>query len=114
MNTVSDSDQGEVSESSAEQKISSVEKIVVAGSKRTLVGKSPARAVRRTGKLPGNILLKEGSLPIELEPKWLAKIWQEGGEFVLDLEGDQRKVKIHEIQIDPVKRIPIHVDLKDL
>lgn len=88
---------------------------VVAASKRSAVGKSPARAVRRSGLIPGNILLKERSLPITLEPKWLAKIWkQEGGVFILDLEGERSKVKIHEVQIDPVKRVPLHVDLKHL
>lgn len=88
---------------------------VVAASKRSAVGKSSARAVRRSGLLPGNILLKERSLPITLEPKWLAKIWkQDDGVFILDLEGERSKVKIHEVQIDPVKRVPLHVDLRHL
>lgn len=86
--------------------------VVVPASKRIKLGKSAARKVRKSGLLPGNFLLAGGtSQPITLEPKWLAKIWTSGGKLILKLDGQEHVVKIHEIQIDPVRRAPVHVDV---
>ncbi|MCY4443748.1 MAG: hypothetical protein OXC44_02980 [Proteobacteria bacterium] len=98
-------------ESSVSVDVAKEKELVVEAVVRKQLGKSVARKLRRRGMLPANILLKKGSLPIELHPKWLAKIWGDGGHFVLRLDGEDKRVRIHEIQLHPVKRVPVHVDL---
>jgi large subunit ribosomal protein L25 len=86
--------------------------IAIAATKREKKGKGYARKLRAQGKIPANIIGAGKSTPIELESKLLAKAWKDNERmFDLDLEGQKKSVRIHELQIDPVKRYPLHVDL---
>ncbi|MFK7872299.1 MAG: hypothetical protein AB8C84_03880 [Oligoflexales bacterium] len=86
--------------------------VKIEGRLRETHGKGPARRLRATGWIPGIIQSKSGNTCIELDPKWLSKAWQsESREFNLDLSGDVKKVRIHELQINAVKRSALHVDL---
>jgi large subunit ribosomal protein L25 len=87
------------------------ELIEIPGWKRSKSGKGHARKLRKLGKIPANILNKSQSELIEIDPKWLSKAWKSGKKFSLDLEGSKRTVVIKELQIDPVKRMALHVDL---
>ena len=90
----------------------SEELITIAASAREPGGKSQARKMRRDGKIPAVILAKGGNTNIELDPKWLHKANKaEGKIFNLSLAGKTHKVKIQELQLDPVKRVALHVDL---
>ncbi len=91
--------------------MSQEELLEIPGWKRTESGKGYARKIRRQGKIPANILDKAQSEMIELDPKWLSKAWKSGKKFSLNLDGKTRTVTIKELQIDPVKRAPLHVDL---
>ncbi len=86
--------------------------ITIEGSAREPAGKSQARKLRREGKIPAVILAKGGNTNIVIDPKWLHKAYKtEGRVFNLSLQGKVQKVKIQELQLDPVKRVPLHVDL---
>ena len=87
------------------------ELVTIAGTLRTTKGKGAARKLRAKGLIPGNILHKAQSTPIQLDPKWLSKAWQSGKKFTLQLENETKQVVIHELQIHPVKRTALHVDL---
>lgn len=92
--------------------------ITLVGHPRTKLGKSGARKVRRDGLVPANLLSGNTSVAISVAPKWLEKIWKTGGVFNLETAGSGgsqvQKVKIHEVQLHPVKRVPVHLDLMAL
>ena len=87
--------------------------VTLQGTFRQQLGKSSARQVRKRGLVPANLLDDGVSKPVSLSPKWLEKIWVSGGVFQLELKEESMvyQVKIHEVQLHPVKRIPIHLDL---
>lgn len=87
------------------------ELVTIAATRRTEIGKGYGRRLRRTGKIAGVILEKGKTSMIEFDPKLLSKAWQGGKHFNLDFEGKVKKVFIKELQIDVVKRTPLHVDL---
>ncbi|MEK7599006.1 MAG: 50S ribosomal protein L25 [Patescibacteria group bacterium] len=73
-----------------------------------------AKKLRLAGVLPA-VLYGAGqkSQNIELDLKEFQKIWKEAGEsslIELDAGGSKRTVLIKEIQTDPVKDTPVHVD----
>lgn len=89
----------------------SEELLKIDGKLRSATGKGVCRRLRAEGKIPGNILEKAKSTPIELESRLLSKAWKSGKQFSLNLDGQERMVKIQELQINPVKRTALHVDL---
>lgn len=91
----------------------SKQEIVIEASERSGTGKGYARKLRRAGKIPGVLLLKGEGKPIELDPKLLPKVWKnESREFTLKLGSETKQATITDLQIDPVKRLALHVDLK--
>ena len=89
----------------------SEELIKIEGKVRTAVGSSAAQKSRKAGMLPGNLQDKGKSTPIEINPKYLGKACKAGNKFELDLGGNVRKVSIQELQVDPIRREPVHIDL---
>ena len=86
---------------------------------RTASGKGAARALRRTGRVPG-IVYGSGMTPrpISLPFDVLAGEYQRGGFFSrlyqLAIDGDTLRVLPREVQTDPVTDIPQHVDFLQL
>lgn len=78
---------------------------------RTETGKNNCRRILTAGKIPGNILDKTKSTLITLDPKLLSTAWKAGKTFNLDFAGQVRTVIIKELQINPIKRTALHVDL---
>lgn len=78
---------------------------------RSEAGKSYCRKVRRRGWIPGNLLAQSRSTMIELDPKLLSRAWLGDKKFNMVLDGETKTVFIQELQIHPVKRTPVHVDL---
>lgn len=74
-------------------------------------GKNFCRRLRLQGQVPANLLDKTKSVPLALEAKQLPLAWKNGKTFQLELDGALKSVLIKELQIDPVKRSAIHVDL---
>jgi len=90
----------------------SQELITIAATAREPGGKSQARKMRREGQIPAVILAKAGNTNIQLDPKWLHKAYTaEGKVFNLTFGGKTQKAKVHELQLHPVKRVALHVDL---
>jgi large subunit ribosomal protein L25 len=86
--------------------------LTIEATTRTAGGKSAARKMRRAGKIPAILNSQGKSTKLELDPKLLSKSWQlNDKKFNLAHEGKTQLVKITELQIDPVKRLALHIDL---
>ena len=78
---------------------------------RSQAGKSYCRKARKNGWIPGNLMAQAQATMIELDPKLLSKAWLGDKKFTMMLGGESKHVMIKELQIHPVKRTPVHVDL---
>ena len=89
----------------------SEELVKIEASPREATGKTHMRKLRKSGLIPGVLLDKGQSFPLEFDPKWLGKAYKNGRQFELTFKGVTRVVRVHELQVDAVKRLPLHVDL---
>ncbi len=87
------------------------ELLTIAAAERKETGKGYARKLRADSKIPAVIYDKAKATALELNPHLLSKVVQSGGKFNLELNGTTKVVKVQELQLDPVKRIPLHLDL---
>ncbi len=87
------------------------ELMTIVATRREGTGKGYARKLRQADKLPAVVLERGESTAIELDPKLLAKVWQSGRRFILQLDGATHNALLHEVQIDAVKRTPLHADI---
>lgn len=94
--------------------MSGVNLVTIEGFAREGRGKSYTRKARKAGRVPGVLNCKGKSLVLEIEPKLLSKAWQNDRQFNLSMNGVTKKVKITELQLHPVKRVALHVDLTDV
>ncbi len=84
---------------------------------RPRAGKGAARAVRREGKIPAVIYGdKKDPETISLDENELWKIVTKGkflsSVFSIDIDGRKLKVLPRDVQVDPVKDRPVHVDFQ--
>ena len=84
---------------------------------RPRAGKGAARQVRREGLVPGVIYGdKQPAVTIALESNHLGRVIGKGKFvstlFMLDIDGKQTRVIPRDVQLDPVKDFPIHVDFQ--
>ena len=84
---------------------------------RPRAGKGAARAVRRAGKIPAVIYGdKKEPQTIALDFPALVKLLNKGGfmshVFDIRVDGQSNRVLPRDIQFDPVKDLPIHVDFQ--
>ncbi len=87
--------------------------VTIEGSARTATGKSYTRKLRKAGKIPAVLNSKGQSTMLELDPKMLPRAWKDGGkQFTLVFGGQTQRVQITELQLHPVKRVALHVDLQ--
>lgn len=83
--------------------------------KRKIAGRN-VKQLRKTGILPANIYGKKiKSLAVQVVYKDFLPVWQKVGEtgiveLVIAGDKENRPVLIHNIQVDPVTDIPLHVD----
>ena len=86
--------------------------VTIEAVKRTACGKGQCRKLRKNNLLPAVLLDKGQSTLLEFNPKYLPKAYKENGHrFNLSFEGNTRVVCVKELQIDKVRREPLHVDL---
>lgn len=90
----------------------SQELVTIEAKTRDKTGKGYARKLRSSGMIPANLLNKGKSTMLELDPKLLSKAWQGGKKFNLKWNGETKPVVITDLQINVVKRLPLHVDLQ--
>lgn len=86
---------------------------------RDRTGTGGARAVRREGRVPGIIYGgKDEPQNIALETKEVSKQIQTGHFqstiFMLDMDGTKVRVIPRDVQLDPVRDFPVHVDFMRL
>lgn len=81
---------------------------------RTVTGKQ-VRRLRREGMVPGIVYgpVVEGTVPVMVDRREFMKFYQSHGHSTLiDLQwdGGVESVFIREVQVDPVRRDPLHID----
>ena len=81
---------------------------------RTVVGKK-VKALRREGLVPGVVYgpVIEGTIAVSVEERELLRIYKAIGLnslLSLEWEGGSQQVFIREVQVDPVRWNPLHVD----
>ena len=81
---------------------------------RTVVGKK-VKALRREGLVPGVVYgpVVEGTIAVSVEERELLRIYKAIGLnslLSLEWEGGSQQVFIREVQVDPVRWNPLHVD----
>ncbi len=100
-----------------------MERPVLLANIREGVGKEVAKKLRASGRIPAIFYgPRSHTIPLVIDPKELTKTLQtEAGENVLiDLEirnddqAERRVAMVKEIQIDPLQRTPLHVDLYEI
>ncbi len=82
---------------------------------RGRTGTGGARAIRREGRIPGIVYGgKDAPLNISLETKEVSKQIQTGHfqstVYMLDMDGTKIRAIPRDVQVDPVRDFPIHVD----
>jgi large subunit ribosomal protein L25 len=91
--------------------------IEIEATARPRAGKGAARAVRREGRIPAVIYGdKKEPMTIALDQPELIKLLNKGGflssVFDIKIDGKANRVLPRDIQFDPVKDFPIHVDFQ--
>jgi large subunit ribosomal protein L25 len=81
---------------------------------RTVTGKQ-VRQLRRDGFVPGIVYgpVVEGTVPVMVDRREFMKFYQARGHstlFDLTWDGGVESVFIREVQVDPVRRDPLHID----
>lgn len=89
--------------------------IVISAKAREKVGKGAARATRREGRIPAVIYGdKQEAEPISLSTREAEKLINTGNFFStlyeVDVDGNKQRVIPRDVQFDPVKDFPMHVD----
>ncbi len=76
-------------------------------------GKNFCRKLRSKGeRIPANILGLGEKSQVEIDSKLLSKVWKSGGVFNLKYDNETKTAKIKELQVSPVSRLALHVDLQ--
>jgi large subunit ribosomal protein L25 len=88
--------------------------LILRAEPRTVLGKK-VKALRRAGRLPGVVYgpVMSETIPVSVETRELTKFYATYGSstlFTLQWEGGRQQVFIREVQVDPVRYAPLHVD----
>lgn len=91
-----------------------MEQLILRAERRTVVGKKVKR-LRRDGQVPGIVYgpVVPETIPVSVDRREFEKFYQATGHstmFTLAWDGQQQPVFIREVQQDPVKRLPLHID----
>ncbi len=81
--------------------------------KRDKTGKQAAKQLRRKGMVPGIYYTRgEESMPVAVDEKALRAVLQSDANIVdAQINGKVVKCVIREVQFDPLRDVPVHVDL---
>ena len=88
--------------------------LVLKAERRTTLGKR-VKQLRRQGRVPGVVYgpVVTDTVPVSVDGREFGRFFQVNGHstlFTLQWEGGQQSVFIREVQEDPIKRAPLHVD----
>ena len=81
---------------------------------RTVVGKK-VKALRREGRIPGVVYgpVVDGTIEVSVDRREFERYYKAVGLntlFKLELDGKNHSVMIREVQVEPVRWVPLHVD----
>lgn len=90
------------------------QELILMAEPRTVLGKKVS-ALRRQGLVPGVVYgpALEGTVQVSVNRRDLERFYQAHGHsvlFTLNWDGGSQQVFIHEVQVEPVRRAPLHVD----
>lgn len=86
--------------------------LTIQAATRTATGKGYNRKLRASGKVAANLLDQGKSYLLELDPKLLSKVYKGSDKkFNLDWNNEVKPVYIKELQINPLTRDVLHLDL---
>ena len=86
--------------------------LTIQATTRVATGKGYNRRLRASGKVAANLLDSGKSYLLEMDPKLLAKVYKGyDKKFNLDWNGTCKPVFIKELQINPLTRDVLHLDL---
>lgn len=90
------------------------QELILMAEPRTVLGKQ-VRALRRQGLIPGVVYgpALEGTIQVSVNRRDLERFYQAHGHsalFTLEWDGGSQQVFIHEVQVEPVRHTPLHVD----
>jgi large subunit ribosomal protein L25 len=90
------------------------ERLTLMAEPRTVLGKQVSR-LRRDGKVPGVVYGPEieGTIQVQVDRKEFERFYMNYGlevPFTLRWGSGSRRVVIREVQMDNVKRAPLHID----
>lgn len=88
--------------------------LVLTAERRTVLGKQ-VKQLRRQGRVPGVVYgpVVSETVPVTVDRREFDRFYRVNGHstlFTLRWAGGEESVFIHEVQQDPVKRSPLHVD----
>ncbi len=91
-----------------------MDELILRAEPRTLLGKKVKR-LRRDGQVPGVVYgpVVSETVPVTVNRKDFDQFYQSNGHatlFTLQWDGGEQAVFIREVQQDPIKRAPVHID----
>src|SRR3990172_6706013 len=90
-----------------------MDKLTLKAQKRTIIGKK-TKALRKQGSIPAVVYgHKIDSVPVTVNDKDFNKVYDKAGGstlVLLEIDGKEKNVLIHEHQVHPITNKPIHID----
>jgi large subunit ribosomal protein L25 len=92
----------------------STESIKIIAQARTLSTRGALRTMRQSGLLPATIFGRNGTKNIAIPLKNLPKQHTRSALVTLDVEGKTVTALMRDVQVDPLKDTPIHMDFQEV
>ncbi|MBM3382634.1 MAG: 50S ribosomal protein L25 [Betaproteobacteria bacterium] len=91
-----------------------VESIKIVAQNRSLSTKGALREMRQQGLVPATVFGKSGSKTIAISVKNLPKQHPRSTLVNLDIDGKTTTVLMRDVQVDPLKDTPVHMDFQEV
>lgn len=92
----------------------SVESIKIVAQSRTLSTKGALREMRQQGLVPATVFGKSGNKNVAISLKNLPKQHPRSSIVSLDIDGKTTTVLMRDVQVDPLKDTPVHMDFQEV
>ncbi|MEY2987646.1 MAG: hypothetical protein RJB13_1167 [Pseudomonadota bacterium] len=92
----------------------STEPIKIIAKTRTLSTKGALRTMRSEGVVPATVFGKNGNKTISVAIKNLPKGHTRSTVVTLEVDGKATSVLMRDVQVDPLKDLPVHIDFQEV
>lgn len=92
----------------------SLETIKIIAQSRSLATKGALRELRQSGLVPATVFGKSGQKNISISLKNLPKQHARSTLVSLEIEGNATTVLMRDVQVDPLKDTPLHMDFQEV